>query len=179
MAPVGGSSGKGKIPQKVDLTGVDISKKKELALDVAKAILSVKGIHSCKTNYTDGIVTNQIYDIDGGLKEGTVPRALVSSQITARDGANVVSFRTRVGATGGFEIFSNEDPVEKAVIGAKSTLRLLKAGKAPSGRLPLVADPSLAGVFAHEAVGHACESDLVLMDESVLKGKIGKKIEDI
>jgi len=176
VATVKGRAGKGKIPQKVELTGVDITKKKELALDVAKAILSVKGIPSCKTNYTDGIATNQIYDIDGNLKEGTVPRAMVSSQITARDGANVVSFRTRVGATGGFEIFTNEDPVEKAVTGAKSTLRLLKAGKAPSGRLPLVADPSLAGVFAHEAVGHACESDLVLMDESVLKGKIGKKI---
>jgi TldD protein len=37
-------------------------------------------------------------------------------------------------------------------------------------------DPKLAGVFAHEAVGHACEGDTVADGQSILQGKIGEKI---
>ena len=37
-------------------------------------------------------------------------------------------------------------------------------------------DPELAGVFAHEAVGHASEGDLVLEGSSVLQGMVGERI---
>jgi TldD protein len=37
-------------------------------------------------------------------------------------------------------------------------------------------DPELAGVFAHEAVGHASEGDLVKEGNSVLRGRIGEQI---
>jgi len=40
----------------------------------------------------------------------------------------------------------------------------------------VIADPELAGVFAHEAVGHACEGDHVITGESVLQNKIGQTI---
>ena len=39
-----------------------------------------------------------------------------------------------------------------------------------------ILDPELAGVFAHEAVGHASEGDLVHEGNSVLSGKIGERI---
>ena len=42
--------------------------------------------------------------------------------------------------------------------------------------MPLVADPSLAGVFAHEALGHAVEADQVVSHESILEDKIGTVI---
>jgi len=41
-----------------------------------------------------------------------------------------------------------------------------------------VLDPELAGVFAHEAVGHASEADLIQEGSSVLGGKIGERIGD-
>jgi TldD protein len=41
-----------------------------------------------------------------------------------------------------------------------------------------VLDPELAGVFAHEAVGHASEGDLVQEGGSILAGKIGERIGD-
>ena len=41
-----------------------------------------------------------------------------------------------------------------------------------------ILDPELAGVFAHEAVGHASEGDLIEEGNSVLKGRIGEKIGD-
>ena len=47
---------------------------------------------------------------------------------------------------------------------------------AKGGKMRAVLDPELAGVFAHEAVGHASEGDLVQEGSSVLKGKTGLKI---
>ena len=35
-----------------------------------------------------------------------------------------------------------------------SALRLLGAERAPSGKMPLVADRDLTGVYIHEALGH-------------------------
>ncbi|MEE8357896.1 MAG: TldD/PmbA family protein, partial [Candidatus Hydrothermarchaeales archaeon] len=46
----------------------------------------------------------------------------------------------------------------------------------PSGAFDLVLDPNLTGVFIHEALGHAVEADLILQDESILKGKLGEEI---
>jgi TldD protein len=50
------------------------------------------------------------------------------------------------------------------------------AGKAPAGRMPLVADNVLTHVFFHEAVGHATEADAILEKSSVLVGKLGQQI---
>jgi TldD protein len=52
----------------------------------------------------------------------------------------------------------------------------LDAGPAKKGESAIVMDPALAGVFAHEAVGHACEADGIIEGTSILKGKLGKKI---
>ena len=57
-----------------------------------------------------------------------------------------------------------------------SALRLLGAKRAPSGRMPLVADRDLTGVYIHEALGHPCEADLVAAGDSCLEGKLGQKI---
>jgi TldD protein len=176
ILPIDFTPASGAIRGKTDLRDIDIRRKKKLALEVAKAALAVKGVHTVTTSYSDGISKRTVIDIDGDAREGEVPRTLLGSQITVREGAKVVSFRTRVGGTRGWEMYTIEDPVKKMVVGAKSALRLLNAGKAPSGRLPLVADPALTGVFVHEAVGHACESDIVISGESVLEGRIGERI---
>jgi TldD protein len=42
--------------------------------------------------------------------------------------------------------------------------------------MPVIADPDLAGVFAHEAVGHASEADLVSTGDSCFAGRIGERI---
>ena len=57
-----------------------------------------------------------------------------------------------------------------------AALRLLTAERAPSGKLPLIADKDLTGVYIHEALGHPCEADLVAAGDSCLDGKLGQKI---
>jgi TldD protein len=53
---------------------------------------------------------------------------------------------------------------------------LLDAKPAKGGMMHAILDPELGGVFAHEAVGHAAEGDLVKEGNSVLIGKIGETI---
>ncbi len=51
-----------------------------------------------------------------------------------------------------------------------------KAKLAKPGEYDLILDPDLAGVFFHEAVGHASEADEVLANASVFKDKLNEKI---
>ncbi|MDR2855251.1 MAG: TldD/PmbA family protein [Methanomicrobiales archaeon] len=59
---------------------------------------------------------------------------------------------------------------------ADRAVKLLDAKPAKGGKMKAILDPELAGVFAHEAVGHAAEGDLVKEGSSVLENYIGKKI---
>lgn len=55
-------------------------------------------------------------------------------------------------------------------------VKLLSAKPSPGGKMHAVLNPELAGVFAHEAVGHASEGDAVRDGVSVLGGKLGQQV---
>ncbi|PWR71793.1 TldD/PmbA family protein [Methanospirillum stamsii] len=65
---------------------------------------------------------------------------------------------------------------ELASEAAHRAVRLLDAKPSKGGIMKAVLDPELAGVFAHEAVGHASEGDLIKEGSSILKGKINELI---
>jgi TldD protein len=73
----------------------------------------------------------------------------------------------------GFNLRHRQELGRKA---AEIAVALLDAGAAKGGRMHAVLDPELAGVFAHEAVGHASEGDLIQEGNSVLAGRTGQKI---
>lgn len=52
----------------------------------------------------------------------------------------------------------------------------LSALPPPSGTYSVILDNEMAGVFAHEAVGHACEGDAIQEGASILMGKKGLRI---
>ena len=100
-----------------------------------------------------------------------------------RSGFNVLAVASRNGnvqmgyerehSIHGFNLRHQQSQGKKA---AEIAVALLDAGAAKSGKMRAVLDPELAGVFAHEAVGHASEGDLIIEGNSVLKGKTGLKI---
>jgi TldD protein len=100
-----------------------------------------------------------------------------------RSGFNVLAVASRNGnvqmgyerehSIHGFNLRHQQSQGKKA---AEIAVALLDAGVAKSGKMRAVLDPELAGVFAHEAVGHASEGDLIKEGNSVLKGKTGQKI---
>jgi TldD protein len=100
-----------------------------------------------------------------------------------RSGFNVLAVASRNGnvqmgyerehSIHGFNLRHQQPQGQKA---AEIAVALLDAGVAKSGKMRAILDPELAGVFAHEAVGHASEGDLIKEGNSVLKGKTGQKI---
>lgn len=58
----------------------------------------------------------------------------------------------------------------------RKCLGALSASPPPHGIFTAVLDNEMAGVFAHEAVGHACEGDAILEGTSLLAGKKGMQL---
>jgi len=81
-----------------------------------------------------------------------------------------------IGVTGGFEHGRVEDAATLGDKAAEKALRLLKAKPAPAGKFYCIFDPHLAGLFIHEAFGHACEADTVLNGESVLEKRMNTQV---
>jgi len=156
----------------IDPESIHLEDKHELIRDVNTSVLEKEGIIGVTSVYSDSTIMKRIVNSEGSEMEYSLCRGHVQTQITARKDSRILGYRTRVGATGGYEIFRNDDPVEKALAGADNALRILGAKASPSGRMTIIADNDLTGVFAHEAIGHATEADLVISGESVLEGKL-------
>ncbi len=100
-----------------------------------------------------------------------------------RSGFNVLAVASRNGTVQmgyerlhsihGFDLRHRQEYGKNA---AYIAVALLDAGHVKGGMMRAVLDPELAGVFAHEAVGHASEGDLVQEGSSVLAGKVGEQI---
>jgi len=122
--------------------------------------------------FTHEIVCNTL----GTLVESTYVGSLLSSTFVAQEG----DVRQRAGEhraqLGGFEFALSVEPERLAVKAARRAVALLSARRAPAGKFTVVIHPSVAGLLAHEAVGHNAEADLVLAGESILEGKLGRKI---
>jgi TldD protein len=161
---------------KKDPAQVPIEEKLELIKDMHDTAKAVKGVHSVTTSYGESKESNRIVNSEGSDLLSEVTRVFGRTQVTARKGGDVVAFAEACGATGGYEVFDVNDPIELARSAGESAVRILAAKRPPSGRMPLVADPDLTGVFAHEAVGHASEGDWVVAGNSCLEGRMGERI---
>jgi TldD protein len=81
-----------------------------------------------------------------------------------------------VAGIGGYEISETDEAVILSEKTAKEAVDLLNAESPIGGKFTVITDSKLTGTLIHEAFGHACEADLVLNDESILKGMIGKQV---
>ncbi|MCK5559943.1 MAG: TldD/PmbA family protein [Thermoplasmata archaeon] len=161
---------------KLNPDDISIDEKYELIRDLDKVIHDYEGILTVTTGYTDGTIRTHFVSTEGADNLTGLTRTVAQANLVAKKGADIIGLRTRIGGTKGYELFKHEDLLEKGKRAAESALRILGAEHSPSGRLTVVTDPDLAGVFAHEALGHAAEADHIVTGESILIDKIGHKI---
>jgi len=133
-------------------------------------------IVSVTCGWHDEHLHTELITSEGMNRTWSFQRSLINATVTGRDGGDVVSYRTRHGGEGGLEVIESCDLGALGRSAQTATLRLLKAERAPSGKIPLVADRDLTGVYIHEALGHPCEADLVAAGDSCLDGKLGQTI---
>lgn len=166
---------KTKVHQPLNQTGID--KKLKLLLHLSKTVRDYSPkIVSANLSYEDSTGQKATVTSNGTQIMTDTSRAVAAVTAVAKDAGRITSCRERVGKLAGFELFQQVKTDEIFERAAKRAIGLLKAKPAPSGRYSVIADPDLAGVFAHEAVGHGCEADAVISGESILEGKLGKKV---
>ncbi|MCK4717691.1 MAG: TldD/PmbA family protein [Thermoplasmata archaeon] len=168
----------GKIIWKVEKSPHDTSveEKHRLLVEINRAVMEKEHIQSVTTSYTDGTRSVRILSSNGAEAYSEETRTVVQGVLVARDGSDILGYRFRIGGTRGFEIFDKEDPVEKGIEAAEAVVRILGAPPCPAGKFPVITDPDLAGVFVHEALGHAVEGDTIAAGGSVLSGKLGERL---
>ncbi|TGC11511.1 TldD/PmbA family protein [Methanolobus halotolerans] len=140
---------------------------KRAKLDNISSVSAVYNESTYKMMYSDSTGIEGEYDI--------TRTGFAISAVASKNGMYQAGRESRFGVTG-YELFEKYDAFALAESAAKTALELLEAKPAKGGNMPVILDPELAGVFAHEAVGHASEADLVLEGSSILENRIGQEI---
>lgn len=161
---------------KKDPRAVSVEEKVDLLRRMDEAVRRSSEIRNVTTAYTDATMSKRFLTSEGHDLAWSLVRSVAQAHFTAKKDGQLAGRSTRVGGTKGWELFTDEDPVSKAMAAAEATVKALGAHAAKGGRRTVVIDPELAGVFAHEAVGHASEADLVSAGESCFKGRMGKRL---
>ncbi len=159
-------------PLAEDPREIDLEEKTRLLAGIESAA-RIPEVVNTRARYTEGI--DSVRFLDSGGSE--------FSYEAVRSGFSVLAIASRNGVmqmgserdhiTTGFNLRGKQDLGQKA---GEVAVSLLDAKLAKGGAMRAVLDPELAGVFTHEAVGHASEGDLVREGASVLAGKIGERI---
>ncbi len=156
---------------------------KNLSLDEKVALLreienaaKVKGVSSTQAVYSEMNMLLHYKSSEGLDLESRMTRmGFFISAVAHRNGVYQTDGEGRSGV-GGLEIFERQDPIALAREVGETAVALLDAGAPKGGSYPVILDQELAGVFVHEAVGHATEGDIILEGDSCLEGKLGQKI---
>ncbi len=157
-----------------DFEDVDLEEKIQLLREVDDG-LKREGVVSRRVVYIESVKKVRVENSSGGEVFCQVPRCGLVLQAFAR-GKTLQFYSERHMKAGGYEIaLSSVDSAERV---SEIAVKLSNADSPPSGRMNVIMNPSLTGVFIHEAFGHAAEADHVLQNSSVLKGKIGETVAD-
>jgi TldD protein len=154
---------------------VPMDEKLELTRRYNGLPLGQEGIATTITGYSELVREKYFLNTEGSeIREDLVTTRL-SCSITSKDGNLIQNVRLGLGGSQGFGPLRNQEAeFEKKTAIA---LGLLKAEPVEGRRVNAILNPSLAGVFTHEAFGHFSEADLI-EDAPTLREKmrIGDKL---
>lgn len=163
------SSGSYEFKAKVDPGDISIEEKLNFLKEIDKSIQTQKK----RIGYIESLKSFEYRDSNGNEVRYTVPRIGISI-VAIGKGERLEFLSKRLMKPGGWEKLEG---VFKLVEEVNEVLpKLVNAKSPPSGEMNVLMDPELAGVFVHEAFGHAVEADHVLQGASVLSDKLGKRI---
>ncbi|NHK30874.1 MAG: TldD/PmbA family protein [Asgard group archaeon] len=171
------SKGKSKLNMDVNPKDISIEEKLKIAQDYEKSIREVdKRIANSNSRYGETVNSETILNTNGTdvTTESGVFRLIAGA--VSREGNLQQRVSDDVASSRGIKSILDYNVIEKGTEVGNKAIELLTAEKPPSGKMNLVMDPSLVGVFIHEAFGHACEADGIITKSSILHDKLNKKV---
>ncbi|MEM0316292.1 MAG: TldD/PmbA family protein, partial [Archaeoglobaceae archaeon] len=163
------AKGSYELKAKIPPQDVDVEEKIAFLKDLKKRL----NAKNSKISYIESLRKFSYRDSEGSDVSYFVPRVGIS--VFAVEKGNTLQFLSkRLMKPGGMEKLENAYELIDEI--NEILPKLVNAKAPPSGEMNVLMDPQLAGVFIHEAFGHAAEADHVLQGSSVLSGRIGEKI---
>ena len=166
------SGGKFILKPKDNFKDISIEDKVKFLKDVEKELKS-ENIVNTSITYFENVKEMHYSDSNGNEVFYRVPRIGLIVSAVAKD-RTLQQFSKRIMKPAGFEALKNAYDMAEEV--ADVVKKLVNARTPPSGFMNVIANQDLAGVFIHEAFGHAVEADHVLQGASVLSSKIGEYV---
>ncbi len=162
---------------KIDPRDISLEEKVKIAFEFDKCIWKDnEGIVTTSVGLSDSVKKEYVVNSCGSEVKYEVCSVRVSGSAVAKEGDLVQNVSTASGGSKGWELIEEFDHVKEGQELGRRGVELLKALPPPSGRMNIIMDQSLVGVFIHEAFGHASEADAVKANRSILTGLIGKKV---
>jgi predicted Zn-dependent protease len=146
-------------PLEEDPRAVSMAEKLEITRAYNEIPYRQAGITSTQIQYSEMVREKFFLTSEGTqIREDLITTRLGGS-ITSQEGTLTQTVRVGGGGSDGFATIRNrEEEFERQT---KIALDLLKARPVAGGVYPVIVNPDLAGVFAHEAFGHFSEADLI------------------
>ena len=154
---------------------ISMEEKLELTRKYNDIPLKYEKIATTSTGYFDLVREKYFVSSEGTEINENLITVGARAMLTAKDGNLLQNIRVGSGGSDGFYTVRNqEENFEKKT---KIVLDLLKAKPVQGGTYNCILNPSLAGVFAHEAFGHFSEADIIeTLPAMRAKMQIGQKI---
>ncbi|MBN1167143.1 MAG: TldD/PmbA family protein [Methanospirillaceae archaeon] len=157
---------------KEDPRDTDLGEKTEILLEMERHA-KLPDIVNTRVNYVERTGTVTFFNSSDNRFTYDICRCGFGIlAVASRNGVTQIGYERRH-TIDGLNIRHQQDLALQAGTIARD---LLEAQPAKGGIAHAVLDPELAGVFAHEAVGHAAEGDLVQEGSSVFAGRIGERV---
>ena len=161
--------------EKINLQDTNMEEKVGLLRDIEREMRADFVVNS-RVAYVEMIRKFWYRNSSGVEMYYEVPRCGIVAQAVGK-GKTLQFYSKRYMRAGGFEVA--KEAVEDVQIGShilEVLKELINAASPPSGKMNVLMDPSLGGVFIHEAFGHAVEADHILQGASIVAGKVGQKV---
>jgi TldD protein len=155
-----------------DPRDVSLEEKTDLLLSIEQAA-KISGVVNTRANYIERFENVTFRDSSGSFEHYGICRSGFGIMAVASGNGSLQMGYERRHSIRGLNIRHQQELGKNA---GERAVALLSALPVKGGIMNAVLDPELAGVFAHEAVGHASEGDLIQEGNSVLAGRIGERI---
>lgn len=160
---------------KKDPGDIPIEEKVELLMELHRRA-KVPDVSSTTVMYSESLTEVEYTSSEGVEASYSLARTgFAVMAVASQSGVFQMARESRFN-TCGYELFDRYDALELAEKAGTTARDLLSASVPKGGRMPVILDPELAGVFIHEAVGHAAEADHVVEGNSILAGQVGRQI---
>ena len=171
------------VTERVKWENVDIREKIQYFRDLDKVLAQEK--QDVKVPYRvfeiRHVLEEKLYEnSEGTTIASKIPRLSIDYVITCVKNGQSIQRYHKVGGTGGWETILKTNFEEKVKSDVDALGRELIFGKkSPTGKMDVLVSPEIAGIIAHEAVGHPFEADRILGREAAQAGESYMKIDDI